>query len=178
MKNLVFGIIALGLTSLGFSQNPDNEMDEIQLEDVVVTSVNLNYLEEVKEIGISENVTSLENEASVFDVKSLDDFDGRDAPYKVKFIGTKGYIIADYNKNGKIIKTSERFSNIALPKSLIKSIVSQYPESQFLKVVYTVEYDILKDAEKTYKVKIMDNGKKRNLKINSGKDFNTVVTMN
>ena len=178
MKNLVFGIIALGLTSLGFSQNPDNEIDEIQLEDVVVTSVNLNYLEEVEEIGISENVTSLENEASVFDVKSLDDFDGRDAPYKVKFIGTKGYIIADYNKNGKIIKTSERYSNIALPKSLIKSIVSQYPESQFLKVVYTVEYDILKDAEKTYKVKIMDNGKKRNLKINLGRDYNTVVTMN
>ena len=178
MKNLVISILALGLTSLGFSQNKGNNMEEVQLEDVLITGVNLNYLEEVKSEGLSDNVISLENEASEFDVKSLNDFDGRKAPYKVKFIGTKGFIIAEYNRNGKIIKTSERYKNINLPKTLIRSVLNEYPESEFLKVVYTVEYDALKEAEKTYKIKIINEGRKRNLKINSASDFNEVITMN
>ena len=178
MKNLVIGILALGLTSLGFSQKTNSEMEEVQLEDVEISSVNLNYLEEVQETGISENVISLENEASAFDVKGLSDFDGREAPYKVKFIGTKGFIIAEYDRKGKILRTSERFRNIDLPKTLIKSVLNQYPGSNFLKVIYTVDYDALKDVEKIYRIKIMNDGKKRNLKISSGSNHNEVVTMN
>lgn len=179
MKNLVIGIFILGLTSLGFSQNTNNETEkEVQLNGVVISNVNLNYLEEVQDAGLSDNVISLEKEASVYDVQGLRDFDGRKDSYKVKFKGTKGSIIADYDRNGKILRTSERYWNINLPKTLIKTVMMQYPNSYFLKVVYTVDYDTQKDVEKTYRIKIMDDGKKRNLKISSGSNFNNVITMN
>ena len=88
MKNLLIGIFVLGLTSLGFSQNTNSENEEVQLAAVEISSYNLNYLEEVIDIGLSDNVKSLEQEAANFDVKSLDEFDGRKEIYKVKFIGT------------------------------------------------------------------------------------------
>ena len=179
MKNLVIGIFVLGLTSLGFSQNTNSDIEEeVQLEGVVISNANLNYLEEVQDTGLSDNVISLEKEASVFDVQSLRDFDGRKAPYQVKFVATKGFIIADYDHNGKIIKTSERFRNINLPKDLIKSVLKQYPQSSFIKVVYMVDYDAQKDVQKTYRIKILDEGKKRNLKISSDNNFGNVITMN
>ena len=178
MKNLVIGIFVLGLTSLGFSQNTNGEEEEVQLERIEISGTNLNYIAEVQDMELSDNVISLENEASVFNVQSLRDFDGRKAPYKVKFKGSKGFIIADYDRNGRIIKTAERYTNINLPKSLIRSVLKQYPQSSFLKVVYTVDYEALKDVEKTYRIKIMKDGKKRNLKISSGSNFNDVITMN
>ncbi len=178
MKNLVFGMFVLGLTSLGFSQNINNENNEVKLEAVEISGYNLNYLEEVEEPDVSDNVSSLEKEAASFDVKSLDEFDGRKELYTVKFIGTNGFLLADYDWNGKIVKTTERYRNISLPKNLIKSILNEYPQSQFLKVVYNVNYDVQKDVEKTYRIKIMNNGKNRNLKISSDHNFNNVITMN
>ena len=178
MKNLLIGIFVLGLTSLGFSQNTNSENEEVQLAAVEISSYNLNYLEEVIDIGLSDNVKSLEQEAANFDVKSLDEFDGRKEIYKVKFIGTKGFLIADYDWNGKIVKTSERYKNINLPKDLIKSVLNQYPESQFLKVAYNVEYGAQENIEKIYRIKIMNDGKKRNLKISSGSNYSDVITMN
>ena len=178
MKNLVFGLFVLGLTSLGFSQNTNDEIKEVQLEAIKISNYNLNYLEEVEEQGISDNVSSLEKEAASFDVKSLDEFDGRKELYSVKFIGTNGFLLADYDWNGKIVKTTERYKNISLPKNLIKSVLNEYPQSQFLKVVYNVNYDAQKETEKSYRIKIMNDGKKRNLKISSGSNFNDVVVIN
>ncbi len=176
MKNLVIGLFVLGLTNLGFSQNTNSESEEVQLKDVVISNVNLNYLEKVQDIASSVNVISLEKEASNFDVKGLAEFDGRKEAFKVRFKGTKGFIIADYDRNGKILKTFERYKDIALPKNLIKTVIKQYPESNFLKVAYTVDYNDQKMVKKTYKIQIMDNGKKRNLKFNSGDNLNNVFT--
>ncbi|QYA26151.1 hypothetical protein G3I01_11715 [Gramella sp. MT6] len=178
MKNLVFGLFVLGLTNLGFSQTINNENNEVKLEAVEISGYNLNYLEEVEEPDVSDNVSSLEKEAASFDVKSLDEFDGRKELYTVKFIGTNGFLLADYDWNGKIVKTTERYRNISLPKNLIKSVLNEYPQSQFLKVVYNVNYDVQKEVEKTYRIKIMNNGKNRNLKISSDHNFNNVITMN
>ncbi len=177
MKNLVIGLFVLGLTSLGFSQNTNSEVEEVQLEGVVVSNVNLNYLEKVQDKTLSDHVIFLENEASVFDVKGLVEFDGRKESFQVLFKGSHGYIIADYDSNGKILKTSERYKDVKLPKNTIKSVLRQYPNSNFLKVVYTVDYDDQKNVEKTYKIRIMNDGRKRNLKISSGGNLNEAVTM-
>ncbi|CAM4231760.1 hypothetical protein [Gillisia limnaea] len=177
MKNLVIGLFVLGLTSLGFSQNTTSEVEEVQLEGVVVSNVNLNYLEKVQDKTLSDHVIFLEKEASIFDVKKLVEFDGRKESFQVLFKGSNGYIIADYDRNGKILKTLERYKDIKLPKNMIKSVLMQYPNSNFLKVVYNVNYDEKKDVEKTYKIQIMNDGRKRNLKINRGDNINNAVTL-
>lgn len=178
MKNVVIGLLLIGLTSLGFSQNT-GEIEEIQLEGVEITNINLSYLEKVQEKVLPAIVISLENEASVFDVKELDEFDGRKEFFKVKFTSSKGYIIADYDRNGKIVKTSERFRDIALPKNLIKAVLKQYPKSSFLMVAYNVDYDD-NTAKKIYKIKIMNAGKKKNLAINPEANLNNtaIVSLN
>lgn len=169
MKNLVIGLFVLGLTSLGFSQNTNIEMEEVNLDGVVISDINFNYLEKVQDIALPASVISMENDASVYNVRGLSDFDGRKDSFRVKFKGTKGsYIIADYDRHGKIIKTSERYKEIALPKNLIKAVLTQYPKSTFLKVAYAVDYEDQKTVKKVYKVQIMNDGKKRNLKIKSG----------
>ncbi|GAA4326303.1 hypothetical protein GCM10023115_39190 [Pontixanthobacter gangjinensis] len=177
MKKLVIGMFVLGLTSLGFSQDTNNVNEEVQLEAVEISGYNLNYLEKVEEPGISDDVRSLEREAAAFDVKSLDEFDGRKELYSVKFIATNGYLLADYDWNGKIVKTTERYRNINLPKNLVKSVLNEFPQSQFLKVVYNVNFDAERATEKTYRIRIMNNGKKKNLKISSDSNFNNVVVM-
>jgi hypothetical protein len=177
MKNLVIGLFVLGLTSLGFSQNTNSEVEKVQLKGVVVSDVNLNYLEKVQDKTLSDHVILMENEASIFDVKGVDEFDGRKESFKAIFKGSKGYIIADYDSNGKILKTTERYKDIKLPIIVIKSVLRQYPNSNFLKVVYTVDYNDQKNVEKTYKIQILNDGRKRNLKIKPVDNFNNAVTM-
>lgn len=177
MKNFVIGVFVFGLTSLGFSQDINGEDKIVQLEGVVVTNVNLNYLEKFLDKTLSDNVVSLEMEASVFNVKEVAEFDGRKESYQVKFKATKEYIIADYDRDGKILKTKERYQDINLPKDLIKEVLRQYPNSNFLKVVYTVDYDDQNTPEKIYKIQILNDGKKKNLAINPDRNLSNALTM-
>jgi len=43
MKNLIIGLVILGLTTIGFAQDRSNEF-EVALEEVEVLGVNYNYL--------------------------------------------------------------------------------------------------------------------------------------
>jgi len=177
MKNLVIGLFVIGLTSLGFSQNNTSEVEEVQLNDIVVANVNLGYLETVQDKTLSDHVTTLENEAARFNIKVSPKFDSRRESFKTIFRGSHGYIIATYDNNGMILKTTERYRDIKLPKKLIKSVLSQYPNSDFLKVVYTVDYKHQKDVEKTYKIQIMKDNLVKNLKISSDGNLDKTVTM-
>ena len=177
MKNLVIGLFVLGLTSLGFSQNTNSNVEEVKLESVTVTPRNLSYLDKVQDKSMSDHVKFLEDKASVYNVCELPEFDGRKESFKTIFRASKGYIIATYSNNGMILKTRERYSDIKLPKTVIKSVLSQYPNSDFLKVVYTVDYDHQKDVKKTYKIQIMKDNLIKNLKISSGGNIDKTVTM-
>ncbi len=175
MKNLLIGLFVLGLTSLGFSQNTNIEIEELNLDDVAISNTNFNYLEKVQDIALPVSVTSLENDASVFNVRGLPEFDGRKDPFRVTFKGNKGHIIADYDRYGKIVKSSERYDNIALPVDLVKAVLIQYPKSTFLKVAYSVDYEDSKSVEKFYKVQISKDGKIRDLKIKPGGILNNAL---
>ena len=47
MKKLIIGLLFLGITNLSFSQIENNEISEVELESVVVTAPNYNYLSKV-----------------------------------------------------------------------------------------------------------------------------------
>ncbi|MFC4721607.1 nicotinate-nucleotide adenylyltransferase [Geojedonia litorea] len=168
MKNFVIGLFLIGLTSLGFSQNKNEETEEVKLEDVVVsTNVNLEYLSKVQDKTMSEHVKSLENEASRFDVKTTDKFDGRRESFKTIFRGTKGYIIATYDKEGKIIKTSEKYKDIKLPVPVRNSLFIEFPDWDVDNTTYVVSYYDKKDPKKVYKVEINKKNNIKTLKIDS-----------
>jgi len=150
MKKFVIGLLVIGLTSLGHSQN-----------------VNMDYLEKVQDETMSEPVRILENKASRFNVTKLPEFDGRNASFKTIFKGTKGFIIATYDKTGKILTTLERFKDVKLPVPVRNSLYKEFPKWSVNNIAYLVSYKNNKYAKKIYKIRIGKDNLKRNLKIDS-----------
>lgn len=177
MKNLAIGLFILGLTSLGYSQNFHDESEEVVFEDILVYSLNKKYINEVMDNVNSDHVKDLEFNAANYNITKLKEFDGRSEFFKVLFKGDNGKILATYDSKGKIVSTSERYKDIALPVNITKSILSQFPNSNFLKVVYTVDYNHLEDIKKTYKIQIVHNDYKKTLKIHSDGNLDKTVTM-
>jgi len=177
MKNLAIGLFVLGLTSLGFSQNVNSETEVVKLDDIVVTSANLNYLAKVQDPTASDHVKSLENQASMCNVAKLPGFDGHKESFKTIFRNTKGYIIATYDNKGNILKTSERYQDIKLPVPVRKSLFKEFPDWSVSDITYTVSYHIDRDAKKVYKIQIEKDNVKQNLKISSDGNSDKTVTM-
>ncbi|NNC49100.1 MAG: hypothetical protein HKO01_01010 [Flaviramulus sp.] len=174
MKNFVIGLFVIGLTTLGFSQQRKGNVESVILKDVLVThtksdvpimNVNFSYINEVQNKTTAKYVKSLESVASRYNVMESPTFDGRDEPFKTIFRGTKGYIIATYDSNGKILTTQERYRDVKLPKKLVKSVLKEFPESHFLKAVHYISYNHKRDLKKTYRIKIMNDDQKKNLRI-------------
>lgn len=177
MKNLLIGLFVIGLTNLGFSQSKNGQVKEVKLEDVVITDANFNYLEKVQGKEAADYVSLLQNEAAKFNVLESPEFDGRKEDFSTVFRGSKGYIIANYDNTGKILNTTEWYHGIKLPINIRKSVLKEYPNSGLLKVVYTVNYNDKMEVEKTYKIQILTNKTKKNLKISSGSHPNEAITM-
>ena len=60
---------------------------------------------------------------------------------------------------------------------MIKSVLKQYPNCTFQKMVYSVDYDDQKDVAKTYKIQIIKNDIKTNLKFSSTNNLDNPITM-
>ena len=178
MKKLVIGLFVIGITSLGFSQNKHGKIKEEKLNDVVISNVNFNYLEKVQDSTTADFVKILETEASNYNVLKSKTFDGRNDDFEIIFRGTKGLIIATYDNNGKILKTSESYKDFKISNCLRNSVLKQFPNSSFLKVAYTVNYNNQNHVEKNYNIKIRQDNKVKNVKISFDNNVNTAVTMN
>ena len=59
---------------------------------------------------------------------------------EITFYIPEGFILAAYDKNGEIIRTAERFNDVALPKELIGSVAKRFPMWVIKKDVYLVSY--------------------------------------
>lgn len=164
MKKFVIGSLLLGLTSLGFSQT-DTNIQEEQLDDVIVTPLNLSYTKSVQDDTTPEKARLLENKAARFDITELEMFDKSFEAYEVIFRKSDGTIIATYDKSGKIIQSTERFENVVLPEKVRTSILKEYPGWQIQKDVYLVSYFAGREGKRTFKVQIQNGNKRKHLKI-------------
>jgi len=164
MKQLVIGIICFGLATLSFAQSTDG-MDEVRLTDVVVTPLNLTYLNKVQDDNTPRPVIKLENKVARFNVKESPVFEEGFDAYEVIFKQTNGSIIATYDQNGSIISTLERYDQITMPYNVRNSLHKQYPDWFIHSDVYLVSYYDNKEINKVYKVQIRKDNMKKNLKV-------------
>jgi hypothetical protein len=185
MKNLLIGLFLIGLTTQGFSQKK-GEAENVKLQDVLVTqtktdlptiNINYSYLDEVQDKTTADAVMALESVASRYNVVDLPGFVGSQDSFKTIFRGSKGYIIATYNSEGKILTTIERYRDIKIPKKMVKSILLEFPDSHFLKVVHTLSYSQGKDVKKVYRVRILNDNETKNLRFTSRGDNDNSYTM-
>ena len=103
MKKLFVGLIILGLTITiqGFAQ-----INRVDLTEVEILGVNYKYLNEVGASEAAIPVKILEREAAHFDLKSAAFYVDDETEYDVYFKIPQGKILAVYNGEGEIMRTS------------------------------------------------------------------------
>lgn len=167
MKKLFIGLLVFGFASqLMFSQ-----IEKLPEVDITVNYKYLNSINaENQDVDLA--VKELEEEVAFYNVKETDLYKDEYETYYVTFYIPQGQIVAAYDRDGKIIRTIERFENIKLPKLVVLALVDKYPDYQIKGDVYKVDYNDRNGiAAKQYKVNLENNGKTIKVKINEKGEF-------
>jgi hypothetical protein len=167
MKKLILSLIIFSLTFQMYSQIPEE-----QLPEVVITAVNYKYLNAVDNEDTDINVKMLQEKVAMYDLKSSQLYEDDYDTYYVSFYIPEGKILAAYDKNGKVIRTVEKFKNIKLPMSVRNAITKRFPNWTLEEDVYLVTFHRDNAAtKKQYKVKIQNKDKVVRVKIDDEGDF-------
>lgn len=168
MKKLLLGLLCIGLTSPALAQIVKTE----ELSEVTVYATNYKYLNSMAaDEPAPVPVEMLQRKVAAFDLENseyyVDDYDY----YQIRFYIPEGKILAAYDKDGRIIRTIERFDDIGLPNSVKMAVLDRFPGWEITKDVYRVNYHEIKGAEKTYKLTLENGDKKIRVKIDDRGNF-------
>jgi len=155
MKKLLLGLLVLGFTAQLHAQVVNDGM----LPEVEVRATNYKYLNSIDNTEAAVSVQLLEDMVAKFDVRSSEFYEDGSDFYRVYFYIPEGKIVAAYDRDGKILYTIEKFTNVALPNDVATSIAERFPGWSIAKDVYKVNYDVKLGAQKQYKI-VLENGKK------------------
>ena len=153
MKRILIGLFIFGLTIQTYAQI--TELPEIE-----IVAVNYKYLDAVGEEDVAQPVKLLEQRAATYDLKNSEYYQDEYDNYSISFYLPEGKILASYDRDGKLLRTAERFENVALPRAVIEAVAKKFPEWVISKDVYLVNYQDAKGATKRYKL-VLENGDKR-----------------
>lgn len=169
MKKLLIGLFVLGLTIPAYSQIIKTE----ELSEVVVVATNYKYLNDVSsQEPASIPVQLLERKVAAYDPTSSDFYMDEFGLYHISFYIPEGKILAAYDKDGKLIRTVERFQDVNIPISVKEAILDRYPKWTITKDVYRVNYQNTKGSKKVYKL-TLENGEKT-LKVKMDEEGNFI----
>lgn len=151
---LVAGLCAWGYTTPAFCQEV--------LPEVSVIATNYKYLKNVGGKEIAQPVQRLQRMAASYDVKNSDFYEEDYDSYFISFYLPEGEILAAYDKDGKLLRTAEKYKDIKLPSTVTKAVITQYPNWSITKDIYQVNYygQDGGSAVKKYKL-VLQNGTKR-----------------
>ena len=166
MKNLFIGLIIMGLTTVGFAQE-----EIIALDEVEITGVNYKYLDALGDGFVAKPVKVLEQKVASFDLKTLDGYEDEEQDYYVTFKIPQGKILAVYDKNGKIMRTAEKFKDIRLPLAVSNAIVEKYPGWRIEGDIYLVNYRDNSKIIKSYKLFIRKDEMHKRVKTDENGKF-------
>lgn len=165
MKKSAIIILLLALSSQVYSQI-------VKLPEVVITAVNYKYLNAVDSAENSLTVQMLEEKVAMFDLKGYELYNDEYDTHYVTFYIPDGKILAAYDKNGKLIRTIERFKNVKLPKKVQNAIAERFPNWSMISDVYKVSFHKNNDvAKKQYKVRLENGDKKMKVKLDEDGNF-------
>lgn len=167
MKKLLFSIVALTLVGQAFAQDPEL----IELSEVVITPINYKYLNQTDSKDAAIPVKMLQRKVATFDIQEqdyyTDDFDF----YKVSFYIPDGKIVAVYDPEGNVLRTIEKFENVALPDAVGKAVLDRFPNWEVVSDIYRVTFNDKKGANKTYKLKLQNGDKFMKVKLTENGEF-------
>lgn len=169
MKNLLTALLLLGLVSTGQAQDPI-VLEELRLE---ATSFELDPNSGTLEIMIPEDYEGqfhdnpLKFAKSKFDINRLleDNEDSGYESYTVTFKSSKGYLSAEYNREGSLVSSHQEFRNIALPRQASADLYKDHQGWTMVRnkhIISTRNGEVTKDF---YKVRLRNGQKGKSLKI-------------
>jgi len=161
MKKPILIILLLALSSQVYSQ-------VTELKEVLITAVNYKYLNSVDSEDTDVSVQLLEEKVAMHNLKDSDLYDDDYDTYHITFFIPDGKILAAYDKDGKLIRTIEKFKNVKLPMKVRDAIAKRYPNWRMVEDVYRVNYHkgavkkqykvTLKNGDETLKAKLDEKG--------------------
>lgn len=145
---------------------------QVNLPEVTIIASTYKYLSAADNKEMAQPVKMLEYQAASYDVKKSefynDDYDG----YYISFYIPDGQILAAYDKDGKLLRTAEKFKNTKLPATVRDAVIRRFPNWHISQDVYQVHYfDQKEEADKVFKI-LLENGDKRmKVKLNDKGEF-------
>ncbi len=163
MKKPILIILLLALSSQVYSQ-------VIELNEVVITAVNYKYLNSVDSEDTDVSVQLLEEKVAMHNLKDSNLYNDDYDTYYITFFIPEGKILAAYDKDGKLIRTIEKFKNVKLPMKVRDAIVKRFPNWRMVEDVYRVNYH-KGSVKKQYKVTLEKEDETMKVKLNEKGDF-------
>ncbi len=163
MKKPILIILLLVLSSQVYSQ-------VTELNEVVITAVNYKYLNAVDSEDTDISVQLLEEKVAMHNLKDSDLYDDDYDTYHITFFIPEGKILAAYDKDGKLIRTIEKFKNVKLPMRVRDAIAKRFPNWTMVEDVYRVNYH-KGSVKKQYKVTLEKEDETMKVKLNEKGDF-------
>ncbi len=130
------------------------------LPEVTVVATNYKYLKSVGGKEVAQPVQMLQRTAAAYDVKKSQYYEDDYDTYFISFYIPEGQILAAYDKNGKLIRTAEKYENVKLPSAVTGAVAGRFPNWKISQDVYKVTYYDEKGTDKKYKL-LLENGNKR-----------------
>ncbi|HEX5167815.1 MAG TPA: nicotinate-nucleotide adenylyltransferase [Cyclobacteriaceae bacterium] len=138
------------------------------LPEITVTELRYKYLNAVNPEETAQPVNMLEQYAADYDVKGAKFYEDEYDHYFVSFYIPQGKILAVYSKDGNLLRTIEKYNNVALPGVVNQAVAKQYPTWAISEGVYVVTYrENGGDATtKIYKLLLEKGDMRKKVKIN------------
>ena len=168
MKRLKFFIILIILTgefaSRSFAQNI--------LPEVKIVASTYKYLNEARNREMGQPVRMLEYYAASYDLKKSEFYDGNPDGYYISFSVADAEILAMYDKDGKLLRTSEKFTNTKMPVMIKDEMGLTAPGWHVVRDEYKFNYnDRNGAADKTFELLLKKGCKRMKVKFTANWDF-------
>ena len=142
------------------------------LPEFTVTAASYKYLNAVNPEEAAQTVAILEKYAAAYDVTEAEFYEEEHDKYFVSFVIPEGKILAAYDANGNIIRTAEKFRDIALPTHIRQAVNNRFPQWEISSTIYLVNYYYNKDVtKKIYKLLLKNGDKLMRIKMSDEKEF-------
>lgn len=145
---------------------------QVNLPEVRIAASTYKYLNAIDNREMALPVRNAELKAAVFDIKKTEYYDDEYDAYYVSFFIPRGEILAAYDKNGKLLRTAEKFKNTQLPTVVRNAVTQRFPGWTIAEDIYQVYYyDQKSKADKTFKVLLQNGDKRLKVKLNEKGEF-------
>jgi len=155
--------LAIGVTFQSIAQET--------LPTATVVPVNYKYLTSVNGRAVSQPVNMVQLRAATFNVKSSEFYEDDYDNYFISFYIPDGVVLAVYDKDGKLLRTVEKFKSVSVPPAVRNAVAQRFPEWAISNDVYLVNFDNANGATKVYKLLLQNGDKRVRVKTNEKGEF-------